>query len=182
MKKWMGLALSLLLALALISILRFHLNSERSTLRLPSLSVEPPGPRGSGLTLTGAFLPRLKRLGLAPSNGSIEKKEEERMVLIQYREGVEKREEKDSHEVQLLKELRQTVDGWLKSINEEIDREDVTRFKVRFLEILRSILEWVREKLDSWLEPSDEDVPGKREKGGPFREIHKRQVTFSGIG
>jgi hypothetical protein len=142
MKKWMGLALSLLLALSLISTLRSHRDSERS----------------------------------------IEKKEEGRTVLIQYREGGEKRGEKDSHGIQLLKELRQIVDGWLKSINEEIDREDVTRFKVRFLEILRSILEWVKEKLDSWVESLDEDVPGKREKSGPFREIRKRHVTFSGIG
>jgi hypothetical protein len=142
MKKWMGLALSFLLALSLISPLRSHRDSERS----------------------------------------MEKKEEERTVLIQYREGGEKRGEKDSHGIQLLKELRQIVDGWLKSINEEIDREDVTRFKVRFLEILRSILEWVKEKLDSWVESLDEDVPGKREKSGPFREIHKRPVAFSGIG
>jgi len=49
------------------------------------------------------------------------------------------------------------LDEWLKSINEEIESEDVTRFKVRFLEILRSILEWVRDRLESWLESSGED-------------------------
>ena len=112
----------------------------------------------------------------------VEKKEEGWRVPTQNRPRVEKKEEKDSHGVQLLKELKQTVDGWLKSINEEIEHEDVTRFKVRYLEILRNVLEWVKEKLDSWLESSDEGVPGKRDKGGPFREIHEREVTFSGIG
>jgi hypothetical protein len=81
--------------------------------------------------------------------------------------------------MQLLKDLKQTVDGWLKSINEEIEDEDVTRFKVRFLEILRSFLEWVKEKIDSWLEASEKDM---REKGGPFREIHQRRSASSGLG
>lgn len=108
-----------------------------------------------------------------------ERKEEGQIVLTQNREGGEKREGKDSTLVDLLKELKQTVDGWLKSINEEIEREDVTRFKVRFLEILRSILEWLKEKIDSWLEAAESDM---REKGGPFREIHQRRSASSGLG
>ncbi len=102
--------------------------------------------------------------------------------MTQNREGGEKRGEKDTHMVQILRELKQMVDEWLKSINEEIESEDVTRFKVRFLEILRSILEWVKEKLESWLESSGEDLPEKIDKGGSFQQIHQRQTSFSGIG
>lgn len=101
------------------------------------------------------------------------------MVLAQYREGGEKSAGKDSSLNQLLRELRQTLEGWLKSINEKIEDEDVTGFKARFLEILRSILEWMREKIDAWLEASENDV---REKGGPFREIHWRPTASSGLG
>jgi len=107
------------------------------------------------------------------------KKEDGQIILTQDREGGEKRGEKDTIMIDLLKELKQIVDGWLKSINEKIENEDVTRFKVRFLEILRSILEWLREKIDSWLETSEKDM---REKGGPLREIHQRLGASSGLG
>ena len=108
-----------------------------------------------------------------------EKREDGQIVLTQYRERGERGTEKDSIGTQVLKELKQIVDGWLKSINEEIENEDVTRFKVRFLEILRSMLEWLKEKIDSWLESSEKDM---REKGGPFREIHQRLRAASGLG
>ena len=108
-----------------------------------------------------------------------EKKEDGQIVLTQNRERGEKGTEKDPIETQLLKELKQIVDGWLKSINEEIENEDVTRFKVRFLEILRSILEWLKDKIDSWLETSEKDM---REKGGPLREIHQKLRASSGLG
>jgi hypothetical protein len=108
-----------------------------------------------------------------------EKKQGGQIVLTQYRERGEKGTEKDGIGTQLLKEMKQTVDGWLKSINEEIEAEDVTRFKVRFLEILRSILEWVKEKIDSWLETSEKDM---REKGGPLREIHQKPSASSELG
>jgi hypothetical protein len=139
MKKWIGLFFSLLLILAVISILGFYGDSQRAT----------------------------------------EKKEEAQVVLTQDREGGEKKGEKDTVLIDLLRQLKQTVDGWLKSINEKIEDEDVTRFKVRFLEILRSFLEWVKEKIDSWLEASEKDM---REKGGPFREIHQRRRASSGLG
>jgi hypothetical protein len=113
-----------------------------------------------------------------PRRGT-EKKEEGQIVPTQYKGGGEKGEGKDSVMTELLKELKQKVDGWLKSINEEIEEEDVTRFKVRFLEILRSILEWVKEKIDSWLETSERDM---REKGGPLREIHQKLSASSGLG
>jgi hypothetical protein len=108
-------------------------------------------------------------------------KEKAQMIRTQDREGGEKKGEKDSYLVELLKELKQVVDGWLKSINDQIEREDVTRFKVRFLEILRSILEWVKEKIDSYLEPSEEGTPGSKEKGR-LREVHQKGLPFSEIG
>ena len=139
MKKWIGSFLSLLLILAMISILGFYQDSQRAT----------------------------------------EKKKGGQIVLTQYQEGAEKKGEKDTFTIDLLRQLKQKVDGWLKSINEKIEDEDVTRFKVRFLEILRSILEWLKEKIDSWLEASEEDMG---EKGGPFREVHQRRSASSGLG
>jgi len=115
------------------------------------------------------------------SGRPFDKKEEGQMIQSQYREGGEKKEEKDTYTIQLLKELKQVVDGWLKSINDQIEREDVTRFKVRFLEILRSILEWVRDKIDSYLEPSEEETPGREEKGR-LREVDQKVLPFSEIG
>ncbi len=109
------------------------------------------------------------------SRRATEKKEEGEIVLMQYREGGEK----DTFMIDLLRQLKQIVDGWLKSINDQIENEDVTRFKVRFLEILRSMLEWVKEKIDSWLETSQKDM---REKGGPLREIHQKRSASSGLG
>jgi hypothetical protein len=108
-----------------------------------------------------------------------EKNEEVQIVLTQYKEGEEKGGGKDTFTIDLLRQLKQIVDGWLKSINEQIENEDVTRFKVRFLEILRSVLEWLKDKIDSWLETSEKDM---REKGGPLREIHQRLRESSGLG
>lgn len=113
------------------------------------------------------------------SRRATENKEGGQIVLTQYTKGGEKGGGKDTFLIDLLKELKQTVDDWLKSINEEIEDEDVTRFKVRFLEILRSILEWVKEKIDSWLETSEKDM---REKGRPLREIHQKLSASSGLG
>src|SRR4030043_2097177 len=62
--------------------------------------------------------------------------------------GGEGKGENDSHYVQMMRQLRTKVDGWLKDLNQRIEREDVTRFEVRFLEILRSFLEWVGEEID----------------------------------
>jgi len=113
------------------------------------------------------------------SQRTTEKKKGDQLVLTQYREGGEKKGEQDTFLIDLLRQLKQILDGWLKSINEEIEDEDVTRFKVRFLEILRSILEWVKDKIDSWLETSEKDM---REKGGSLREIHQKLSASSGLG
>ena len=80
------------------------------------------------------------------------------------------REEMESHGTQLLRRIQEVLDGWLKSLNERIENEDVTRFEVRFLEILRSILEWVKEKVDASLESSREKE-GEKKGRGIFRDI-----------
>jgi len=72
----------------------------------------------------------------------------------------EKKEQQDSSTILVLKAAREALDGWLKSVNERIESEDVTKIEVRFLEILRSILEWIREKIDAKIESSP---PQKRQ-------------------
>jgi hypothetical protein len=91
---------------------------------------------------------------------------EARLLLAQRGE----REEAESHGTQLLRRIQEVLDGWLKSLNERIENEDVTRFEVRFLEILRSILEWVKEKVDARLESSREK-DGEKKQRGIFRDI-----------
>jgi hypothetical protein len=90
-----------------------------------------------------------------PLMSNKEKEKGSRILLTQNTEKEEKKEE-DTQYISLLKQIKEKVDGWLKSINERIEREDVTRLEVRFLEILRNILEWVKEKIDSKLESSKE--------------------------
>lgn len=85
------------------------------------------------------------------------------MVWAQNRGG-EGKGEQESHYVQMMRQLRTKVDGWLKDLNQRIESEDVTRFEVRFLEILRSLLEWVGEKVDAQIE-SEEKKPKKKMRG-----------------
>ncbi|MCX8116482.1 MAG: hypothetical protein N3G78_00950 [Desulfobacterota bacterium] len=73
----------------------------------------------------------------------------------------EEKEPQDSHYVQLMKQLKIKVDGWLKEINERIESEEVTRFEVRFLEILRSLLEWIGEKIEGQIESGKKKAPKK---------------------
>ncbi len=75
-----------------------------------------------------------------------------------------KTEELEPHHIQMLKQFKNKIEGWLKDINERIENEDITRFEVRFLEILRSILEWARDKIDSWIESEGKKIK-KRGKG-----------------
>ncbi len=85
---------------------------------------------------------------------------------IAWAQGItgEERGEQESHYIQLMKQLRVTVNGWLKDLNQRIESEDVTRFEVRFLEILRSLLEWVGEKIDAEIESGDKK-PQRKMKG-----------------
>ena len=75
-------------------------------------------------------------------------------------EDKEQKEQEDTNLIILLKKLQEVLDGWLKSINEQIEGEDGTKIEVRFLEILRSILEWIKEKIDAKIESSP---PQKRQ-------------------
>ncbi len=99
---------------------------------------------------------------------------EYRLLPIQEEE---KKEQTDPHMVLVLKELQRKLDEWLKSLNERIESEDVTRFEVRFLEILRNILEWAKEKVDAKIESSDKERPIKKEKG-IFRETRRESLNF----
>ncbi len=101
-------------------------------------------------------------------NGSIDKP---RIALAQ---GTEKEGKEDTYSIALLKQMREKVDAWLKSLNEKIEREDITRFEVRFYEFLRNILEWVKEKIDAKIDSSEEQKPKRREKEGLFRETRQR--------
>jgi vacuolar-type H+-ATPase subunit I/STV1 len=104
---------------------------------------------------------------------------EYKIVLTQ---DTEKEEKGDTYSITLLKQIREKVDAWLKSLNERIEREDITRFEVRFYEILRNILEWVREKIDARIESSEEKRQKKKEKEGFLRETRQRAFSFFEIG
>jgi biopolymer transport protein ExbB/TolQ len=90
----------------------------------------------------------------------------------------EKRKESDSSFILFLKELSEKLGSWLRSLNEKIEKEDITRFEVRFYEVLRSILEWVKEKIDAKIKSSVKSPPQKKEKG-ILREIYRRDSLYS---
>jgi len=98
-----------------------------------------------------------------------------RILLVQEEE---KKEQADPHMIQVLKEIQRKLDEWLKSLNERIESEDVTRFEVRFLEILRNILEWIKEKVDAKIESSEKERPIKKERG-MFRETRRIVLPFA---
>ena len=108
---------------------------------------------------------------------SITKKEngEKPGILLTQDEG--KKEQTNPHLILVLKRLREKLDKWLKSVSDRIESESITRLEVRFLEILRSILGWVREKVDAKIESSEREKPQKKERG-LFRETHQRVFPF----
>ena len=112
-----------------------------------------------------------------------EKEEKPRLILIQREAKEEKGGEADPHYIQVLKSLQEKLNDWLKSLNERIEKEDIARLEVRFLEILRNILEWVKEKVDAQIESADKQKqkPMKKETGS-FRETRQRVSRFSGVG
>ncbi len=86
----------------------------------------------------------------------------------------EQKEEQDPHMIQLLKLISGKLEEWLKALNERIEREDVTRLEVRFLEILRNVLEWIKEKIDARIESSKgkgkgKDALNRRSLAGTYR-------------
>ena len=103
------------------------------------------------------------------------KAEEYRVTPVQD----EKTGETDPHMLLILKEIQRKLDEWLKAINERIESQDITRFEVRFLEILRNILEWIKEKVDAKVEEGEKGKPTGIKGKGLIREIHQRNWTFS---
>jgi len=106
------------------------------------------------------------------------KLEEYRILLVQEEE---KKEQTDPHMILVLKEISKKLDEWLKKLNDRIESEDITRFEVRFLEILRNILEWIKEKVDAKIESSEKEKPIKKERG-MFRETYQEVLPFSKTG
>jgi vacuolar-type H+-ATPase subunit I/STV1 len=117
-----------------------------------------------------------------PVTDKKENMEKLRIVFTQNTEKEGKGEKRDTYSIALLKQIREKVDVWLKSLNERIEREDITRFEVRFYEILRDILEWVKEKIDAKIDSSEEKIPKKEEKRGFFRETRQRVFPLFEIG
>jgi predicted nucleic acid-binding Zn-ribbon protein len=88
----------------------------------------------------------------------------------------------DPHMLQILKEIQETLDGWLRKLNNRIEREDVTRLGVRFLEMIRNILEWIKEKVDAKIESYEKGKPIQKERKGVFRETNQEVLRFSNMG
>jgi len=90
--------------------------------------------------------------------------------------------EADPHMLQILREIERKLDEWLKKLNDRIEREDVTRFEVRFLEIIRNILEWVKEKVDAKIESYEKQKPTKKERKENLQLTHRQHLRFCEIG
>jgi len=90
--------------------------------------------------------------------------------------------EGDPQMLKILKEIQKKLDGWLRKLNDRIEREDVTRLEVRFLEIARNILEWIKEKVDAKIESYEAEKPIKKERRGVFRETNLEALRFSDEG
>jgi hypothetical protein len=90
---------------------------------------------------------------------SMAQKESGEKLGILFTQDEEEKEQTDPHLILVLKRLREKLDEWLKSINDRIESEDVTRLEVWFLKILRSMLEWVREKVNAKIESSEKEKP-----------------------
>jgi hypothetical protein len=97
------------------------------------------------------------------------KKESGKKPGILFIQDEGKNEQTDPHLILILKRLREKLDEWIESVNDRIESEDVSRLEVRFLEILRSILGWVREKVDAEIASSEKEKP---------RETHQRVFLF----
>jgi len=97
-------------------------------------------------------------------------------ILFAQDEG--KEEQTDPHFILVLKRLREKLDEWLKSINDQIESENITRLEVRFLEILRSMLGWVREKIDAKIESSEKEKP-KESRQSVFSSPKQDDIVLS---
>jgi len=90
---------------------------------------------------------------------SMTQKESEEKPQILFAQVEGKEEQTDPHLILVLKKLREKLDEWLKSINGRIESENITGIEVRFLEILRSTLEWVRGRVNAKIKSSERRKP-----------------------
>jgi hypothetical protein len=88
----------------------------------------------------------------------------------------------DSYMLQIWKEIQKKLDEWLRKLNDRIESEDVTRFGVRFLEMIRNILEWAKEMVDARIESYGKEEPMRKDKPGTFRETRQEDLTLSKLG
>jgi len=88
----------------------------------------------------------------------------------------------DPQMLQILKEIQKKLDEWLRKLNDRIEREDVTRFGVRFLEMIRNSLEWIKEKVDTKIESYEREKPIKKEKKGILRETYREVLKYCNAG
>ena len=89
----------------------------------------------------------------------------------------------DSHLFRILIKLQNRMDEWLNTLNESMEKEDVSLFKVRFLEVLRNILEWGKEKVDAKIESyRNEKLNIDQEKKGLLQETFLENFPHARIG
>ena len=157
MKKWIIPCLSLLLIAALVFVSSPYYGSKK-VVKLPAQRAELPG---NVDVITGsAFLSAYKAGPQTNLPATLDEGAKTIPAIFGQMDDKEEKEQEDSHFILLLKHIQEALNGWLKSINERIESEDVTKIEVRFLEILRSILEWIKEKIDAKIESSP---PQKRQ-------------------
>jgi hypothetical protein len=116
---------------------------------------------------------------------AIPEKEKKGDYGISFTQSVEdegKKAESNSYNILILKQFKEKLDAWLKSLNDQIERKDITRLEVRFLEVLRNILEWLNEKIDAKIKSWEEKKPEKKRMGGIMREALQKVKPFPGIG
>jgi len=125
---------------------------------------------GAALLLVTLFLSFYSPFGGAKSTPS------EKDLVNDYRivplQGEKKEENSSSGGV--LRVIQETLNSWLKLLNERIESEDITRFEVRFLEILRNVLEWMKDRVDARIESSKAKEQEKRNKGKGLRDTRQR--------
>jgi hypothetical protein len=111
---------------------------------------------------------------------SMNEKESKEKLGILFTQDEGEKEQTDPHLILVLKRLREELDEWLKSINDRIESEDITRLEVRFLEILRSILGWVREKVNAKIESSEKGKPKEtHQRVFPSLEVGRQKKRYS---
>ncbi len=86
----------------------------------------------------------------------------------------------DPYMLRIWMEIQRKLDKWLRRLNDRIEKEDVTRFGVRFLEMIRNILEWAKEKVDARVESYGKEKPAQ--KKGLLKETRREYLRFSKEG